>query len=198
MGMTKALQERVLVRGNLDCPNTRFVCVRYGNVIASRGSVVPLFIEQIRKGGPVTVTTAEMTRFLLSLDEAVDVIFEAMRSARPGEIYVPDVPSARIVDVAAALIGDRPIEVVFTSIRPGEKLHELLVSGEEAARASRRGNYFVIEPLLPELQVENLEPALDQALSSGTSPISAEEVVALLARHGIAAKSDEAARTLVR
>jgi FlaA1/EpsC-like NDP-sugar epimerase len=198
MGMTKALQERVIVRGNLDYPNTRFICVRYGNVIASRGSVVPLFVEQIRKGGPVTVTTAEMTRFLLSLDEAVDVIFEAMRSARPGEIYVPDVPSARIVDVAAALIGDRPIEVVFTSIRPGEKLHELLVSGEEAARTSRRGNYFVIEPLLPELQEENLEPALDQALSSGTSPISAEEVVTLLARHGIAAESDEAARTLVR
>jgi len=120
-----------------------------------------------------------------------------MRTARRGEIYVPDVPSARIVDVAAALIGDRPIDVVFTSVRPGEKLHELLVSGEEATRTSRRGNYFVIEPLLPELQGE-FEPALHQALSSGTSPISREEVVALLTRHGIAAESDEAARTLLR
>jgi FlaA1/EpsC-like NDP-sugar epimerase len=198
MGMTKALQERVLVRGNLDCPRTRFICVRYGNVIASRGSVVPLFLEQIRKGGPVTVTTPEMTRFLLSLDEAVDVIFAAMRSATAGEIYVPDVPSARIVDVAAALIGDRPIDTVFTKIRPGEKLHELLVSGEEALRTSRRGEYYVIEPLLPELQSEAFEPALEQALSSETNPLAPQDVVALLERYGISAESGETARSLVR
>jgi len=198
MGMTKALQERVLVRANLDCPDTRFICVRYGNVIASRGSVVPLFLEQIRNGGPVTVTTREMTRFLLSLDEAVDLIFEAMRSAARGEIYVPDVPSARIVDVAAALIGGRPVDVVFTSIRPGEKLHEVLVSGEEAMRTSRRGSSYVIAPLLPELQEEAPEPALDQALSSGANPISPDEVVALMARHGLSAESEDAPRTLVR
>lgn len=185
MGMTKALQERVFVRANLDRPGTRFICVRYGNVIASRGSVVPLFIEQIRAGGPLTVTTPEMTRFLLSLDEAVDVIFEAIRSAKPGEIYVPDVPSARIVDVAAAMIGHREVEIVFTKIRPGEKLHELLVSGEEASRTSRRGSYYVVEPLLPELQSEAFESALDGELSSGTSPLARSDVSALLDRHGI-------------
>jgi len=198
MGMTKALQERVLVRGNLDCPSTRFICVRYGNVIASRGSVVPLFLDQIRSGGPVTITTPEMTRFLLSLDEAVDVIFEAMRSAKQGEIYVPHVPSARIVDVAAALIGDRPIDVVFTNIRPGEKLHELLVSGEEALRTSRRGRHYVIESLLPELQPVPFEPALDRAVSSGTNPLSQDEVAALLKRHGVSVESGEAAPSLVR
>jgi FlaA1/EpsC-like NDP-sugar epimerase len=198
MGMTKALQERVLVRANLDCPRTRFICVRYGNVIASRGSVVPLFIEQIRNGGPVTVTTAEMTRFLLSLDEAVDLIFEAMRSAKRGEIYVPDVPSARILDLAAALIGDRPVDTVFTSIRPGEKLHEILVSGEEATRTSRRGNSYVIAPLLPELQDDAVEPALDRALSSGANPLSRNDVVALIARQGISIESEDAPRALVR
>jgi FlaA1/EpsC-like NDP-sugar epimerase len=121
-----------------------------------------------------------------------------MGSARRGEIYVPDVPSARIVDVAAALIGERPVDVVFTSIRPGEKLHEILVSGEEAIRTSRRGSSYVIEPLLPELQDEAPEPALDQALSSGANPISRDEVVALVARHGISVDSEDDARALVR
>ena len=80
MGMTKAIQERVFIQGNMRCPDTRFVCVRYGNVLASRGSVIPLFHDQIRNGGPVTVTTPEMTRFLLSLDQAVDTVFAAVRS----------------------------------------------------------------------------------------------------------------------
>jgi FlaA1/EpsC-like NDP-sugar epimerase len=197
MGMTKALQERILVRGNLDCPGTRFICVRYGNVIASRGSVVPLFLEQIRNGGPLTVTTPEMTRFLLSLDEAVDVIFEALRSARPGEIYVPDVPSARIVDLAEALIGDRSLDVVFTQIRPGEKVHEVLVSVEEAQRTTRRGDYFVIEPLLPELQSEGLEPALDDELSSGTNPLPIAKLGELLKRHGVSVVTGERLGDLV-
>lgn len=198
MGMTKALQERVLVLGNLDRPSTRFICVRYGNVIASRGSVVPLFLEQIHGGGPLTVTTPEMTRFLLSLDEAVDAIFEALRSARPGEIYVPDVPSARIVDIAAALIGERPIEIVFTRIRPGEKLHEILVSREEAVRTTRRGRYYVVAPLLPELQSEAMEPALQNELSSSTNPLPASEAASLLEHHGISAEMTEPLQGLVR
>jgi len=97
MGMTKAIQERVYIQGNMRRPATRFVCVRYGNVLASRGSVVPLFLEQIAAGGPVTITTPDMTRFLLTLDDAVDTIFAAVRSAAPGETYIPCVPSARIV-----------------------------------------------------------------------------------------------------
>ena len=82
MGMTKALQERVFIQANIRCPHTRFVCVRYGNVLASRGSVIPLFHDQIRNGGPVTITTPDMTRFLLSLNDAVDVIFAAVRNWR--------------------------------------------------------------------------------------------------------------------
>lgn len=127
MGMTKALQERIFVQGNMRCPTTRFVCVRYGNVLASRGSVIPLFHEQIRQGGPVTLTTRDMTRFLLSLDEAADTVFTAIRDAVPGETYIPRVASARVVDLATALIGDRRIDQVVTGIRPGEKVHEILV-----------------------------------------------------------------------
>ena len=132
--------------------DTRFICVRYGNVLASRGSVIPLFHEQIRSGGPVTITTADMTRFLLSLDQAVDTIFAGVRGGGRGETYIPRVPSARVVDIAAALIGERPIETVVTGIRPGEKVHEILVSEEECHRTVDRGDYYAILPMLPELR----------------------------------------------
>ena len=150
MGMTKVIQERIFINANLDCRQTRFICVRYGNVLASRGSVIPLFHEQIRSGGPVTITTAEMTRFLLSLDQAVDTIFAAVKNARRGETYIPRVPSARITDIAKSLIGRRPIKTIVTGIRPGEKIHEILVSEEEAHHTTERGKYYVIQPMLPE------------------------------------------------
>ena len=168
MGMTKAIQERVFIRANMDCPDTRFICVRYGNVLASRGSVIPFFHEQVRNGGPVTITTPEMTRFLLSLDQAVDTIFAAMREAQRGETYIPRVLSAKIVDIATSLIGDRPIQVVFTGIRPGEKVHEILVSEEERFRTVERGPYYVILPMLPELRGsgERIKPLEDEYSSA--------------------------------
>ena len=152
MGMTKSIQERIFARANLEVPNTRFVVVRYGNVLASRGSVIPLFHEQIKNGGPVTITHPEMTRFLLSLDEAVDLIFAAVRKAKRGETFIPRVPSARMVDVAAALIGERKIKTEVTGIRPGEKLHEILISEEEAHRTVLQDSQYVIGPILPELR----------------------------------------------
>jgi UDP-glucose 4-epimerase len=153
MGMTKAIQERIFVQANMDCPNTRFICVRYGNVLASRGSVIPLFHEQIRSGGPVTITTQDMTRFLLSLDKAVDTVFAALRHASRGETFIPRVPSARVIDIAGILIGNRPINTTITGIRPGEKVHEILVSEEEAHRTIERRDYYVIMPMLPELRI---------------------------------------------
>ena len=153
MGMTKAIQERVFIQGNMRCGDTRIVCVRYGNVLASRGSVIPLFHEQIRHGGPVTITTPEMTRFLLSLDDAVDTIFAAVREGQPGDTYIPRAPAARMTDLAKVLIGDRPIKTVITGIRPGEKVHEILISEEEAQRVDDRGRFYAIRSLLPEVQV---------------------------------------------
>ena len=151
MGMTKAIQERLFIEANINCP-TRFVCVRYGNVIASRGSVVPLFLDQIARGGPVTVTVKEMTRFLLSLDQAVDTVFAAIRSALPGETYIPRIPSARVDDLATVLISGRDIPITYTGIRPGEKIHEILISEEECHRAICRDGHYVICPVLPELR----------------------------------------------
>jgi FlaA1/EpsC-like NDP-sugar epimerase len=158
MGMTKALMERTLVEANLASPETSFVCVRYGNVIASRGSVIPLFLDQIKRGGPVTLTLQEMTRFLLTLDRAVDTVFAALQAAAPGETYVPRVPAARMVDVAEVLINGRDIPIVYTGIRPGEKVHEIMVSDEERYRTVERGDYYVIRPMLPELYRTPLEP----------------------------------------
>ena len=184
MGMTKAVQERLFVRANLDGGETRFICVRYGNVLASRGSVIPLFHEQIRRGGPVTITTADMTRFLLSLEQAVDTIFAAVREARRGETYIPRVPSARVTDIAGALIGERKIETVVTGIRPGEKVHEILVSEEEAHRTTERGDYYCIEPMLPELlEGDGPENPLGREYSSADNVMTREEVAALLERH---------------
>lgn len=186
MGMSKAIQERVFIQANMRAPSTRFACVRYGNVLASRGSVIPLFHDQIRNGGPVTITTTEMTRFLLSLDDAVDLIFAAVQGALPGETYIPRVPAARVVDVAAALIGDRDIETRVVGIRPGEKVHETLVSEEEANRTVARGDYYAIQPMLPELRSSDDElPALGREYSSADDVLPPEGAAALLAGHGL-------------
>ena len=151
MGMTKAIQERIFLTANIDCPKTRFVAVRYGNVLASRGSVVPLFLDQIEAGGPITLTDKKMTRFLLTLDQAVDTVFEAMQFAEAGETYIPKIKAALIVDVVSALVGKKKIEVKEMGIRPGEKLHEVLVSQEESLRTISRGDYFAIKSILPEV-----------------------------------------------
>jgi UDP-glucose 4-epimerase len=192
MGMTKAIQERVLITANLTCSSTRFICVRYGNVLASRGSVIPLFHSQIRAGGPVTVTTREMTRFLLSLDDAVDLIFAAVRQAYRGETYIPRVPSAYVLDIAHVLIDKRPIEIKMVGIRPGEKVHEILVSDEESHRAVRRGSFYVIKPILPELVSEaNEQGALTTEYTSGDDVMPGDQVKTLLERHKLLAPSPE-------
>ena len=184
MGMTKAIQERIFIQANMRCPDTRFVCVRYGNVLASRGSVIPLFHEQIRSGGPVTVTTQEMTRFLLSIDQAVDAVFDVVRGAARGETYIPRMPSARIVDIAAVLIGERPIRVEIVGIRPGEKQHEILVSEEECHRTVTRGDYSVIQPILPEVRTdEEIVSPLIGEYSSADSVINRPALETLLREH---------------
>ena len=186
MGMTKSLQERILARANLDAPQTRFVLVRYGNVLASRGSVIPLFHDQIRNGGPVTITDPRMTRFLLSLEEAVDIILVAMREARRGETYIPRAPSAKIVDVATSLIENRPIKTVISGVRPGEKLHELLISEEECHRAVCRNGYYAIGPILPELQSHDRDSELlRRPYSSADDVMTPAETHELLVRRGL-------------
>jgi FlaA1/EpsC-like NDP-sugar epimerase len=185
MGMTKSLQERIFIAANVLNPATRFICVRYGNVLASRGSVIPLFLDQIRNGGPVTLTAPAMTRFLLSLDQAVDTVFAALRDAQPGETWVPRAPSATVEHIARALIGTRSLQTKVIGIRPGEKMHEIMVSEEEAHHCVRRGDYFAILPMLPELRRDAPhEPsALQGEFSSADVVLEAEPTRRLLEQH---------------
>jgi FlaA1/EpsC-like NDP-sugar epimerase len=186
MGMSKSIQERVFTSANVLNPDTRFICVRYGNVLASRGSVIPLFHSQIKNGGPVTVTVPEMTRFLLSLDQAVDTVFAALKSAKPGETFVPNVPAATIMNIAKALIGKRKIKINITGIRPGEKMHEIMVSEEECHHTIKRGNYFAIQSMLPELQKNRkTKPVLNSEYSSADNVVSLEKTRKLLDKHNL-------------
>jgi UDP-glucose 4-epimerase len=185
MGMSKAIQERILIAGNILSGKTRFICVRYGNVLASRGSVIPLFHEQIRAGGPVTITVPTMTRFLLSLNQAVDTVFEALMHAFPGEVIVPNAPSASVLDIATALMDSRNIDMKIIGIRPGEKMHEVMVSEEECTHTVHRGNYLAILPMLPELQHadEAKKPTIGKEFSSADVVMSISETRALLKRN---------------
>lgn len=181
MGMSKALMERLFIEANLQCVNTRFNLVRYGNVIASRGSVVPLFEEQIKNGGPITITTKDMTRFLLTLDQAVDTVFAAIEHGRPGETYVPMVDAARIVDLARVMIDGRDIPIVITGIRPGEKIHEIMVSDEERYRTVERKGYYVIQPMLDELVPEVVDnPVLTGEYSSAAVTLSDDAILEMI------------------
>ena len=185
MGMSKAVAERIFTAANVLNTRTRFVCVRYGNVLASRGSVIPLFHQQIQRGGPVTVTAETMTRFLMTLDQAVDTVFEALANAAPGEIVIPRAASSYVMDIARALIGDRPIDIRITHVRPGEKEHEILVSEEQCRHTYRRGHYYVIAPMLPELRRDDPVdvPPLNAEYSSADSPVDLTTTVALLQKN---------------
>ncbi|MEZ4704605.1 MAG: polysaccharide biosynthesis protein [Bdellovibrionota bacterium] len=186
MGMTKAIMERIFISANILNPQTRFIGVRYGNVMASRGSVIPVFHDQIKSGGPVTVTMPEMTRFLLTLDDAVDTVFHAVNHAKAGDLFVPDAPSATVINLAKALVGDRKIEIVETGIRPGEKIHEIMISEEETYRARRVGNYYSIVSMLPELSHDSGEKVkFTKEYSSEDKVVDLEATRKILATHNL-------------
>lgn len=188
MGMTKAIQERIFIAGNVLNSKTRFLCVRYGNVLASRGSVIPLFHDQIRNGGPVTITDARMTRFLLTLNQAVDTVFAALQHGQAGDIFIPRAPASFMTDVAKALIGDRKIDVITTGIRPGEKMYEIMVSDEEAPYVVERAGYYVIQSMLPELakgSVRQAIPILKKEYSSDDTVLDFKGTYELLKRNNL-------------
>lgn len=182
MGMTKAIQERIFTSANILNKKTRYICVRYGNVMASRGSVIPLFHKQINAGGPLTITVPHMTRFLLNLNQAVDTVFAAIDNADRGETFIPIAPAASVENIAKALIGDRKVEIKITGIRPGEKIHEILISEEEINHSVKKGNYYAIKSMLPELNpdVSGDNNLLKREYSSGDDVLSYEQTLKLL------------------
>ena len=145
MGTSKAMMEKVVVAKSrtVSPEKTRICCTRYGNVMCSRGSVIPLFIDQIRAGNPVTITDPEMTRFLMNLDEAVDLVQFAFENANPGDLFIQKADASTIGDLAKAvqkLFGDTGTNIIGT--RHGEKLYETLMTREERLRSQDMGKYY--------------------------------------------------------
>lgn len=156
MGISKAMMEKVFVAKsrNVDPGRTTICGTRYGNVMASRGSVIPLFVDQILAGKPVTITDPNMTRFMMTLDDAVDLVMYAFAHGNSGDIFVQKAPAATLVTLAQALFSllgrpDHPIEIIGT--RHGEKAHETLLSREERAASEDLGDYYRVPPDLRDL-----------------------------------------------
>jgi UDP-glucose 4-epimerase len=154
MGMTKALMERIMVAASREKRGrTSFCGTRYGNVMYTRGSVIPFFIDLIKAGKPLKVTDEKMTRFMMSLDQSIDLVFHALAFGKNGEIYVRKAPAATIGDLTKALLSifshKKGIEKI--GFRPGEKKHETLVSLEELYRTEDEGSYYKIMPESPEI-----------------------------------------------
>lgn len=169
MGMSKALAEKVMVAKSRLCDPTQTVlaATRYGNVMASRGSVIPLFVDQILSGKPVTITDPYMTRFLMSLDDSVDLVLHAFQYAQPGDIFVQKAPASTVADLATALIDllGRKTEIKVIGTRHGEKLYESLISREEMARAVDLGRYYRIPADSRDLNYNKYFSEGEQAIS---------------------------------
>jgi UDP-glucose 4-epimerase len=176
------------VQANLDSPWARFVNVRYGNVMASRGSVIPFFLDVVRNKRSIPITDERMTRYLMTLNQSVDLVFNAYRGAHPGETFIPMVPCAKVIDVARAVAEDDNYPWHVTGIRPGEKVHEILVSEEEVPRTELRGENLVILPVLPELRTETngaRELPFTGEYTSGENNLDLAGVKGLLTKHGL-------------
>lgn len=191
MGMSKALMEKVMIAKSRELDNGKqvFCGTRYGNVMASRGSVIPLFIEQIMQGKSITITDPEMTRFLLHLDEAVELVEYAFEHGKNGDIFVKKAPASTLADLATALKellhADNEVKIIGT--RHGEKLYETLVNREEMAKAEDMGGYFRIPADTRDLNYEKYFTNGDKKVSDvqeytshNTRRLSVEETKQLL------------------
>ena len=157
-GMTKAIGEKLIIHANTITDKTKFVCIRAGNVLGTNGSVVPYFIEQVKKFNEITITDVEMTRYFLTLKQAIQLLFKATRDSIGGETFVMKMPGYKIIDIAKIIqseLGDENCKIRVLGKRPGEKLHEVLISRYEVENAYIYDeNYFVI---LPQLNIEGLK-----------------------------------------
>jgi UDP-N-acetylglucosamine 4,6-dehydratase len=190
MGMSKAMMERIVCAQNQLPSQTVFCCVRYGNVMGSRGSVIPLFQRLIEQGRALPLTVPHMTRFLMTLDESVDLVLHAMTGAQGGEVFVRKAKACTVLDLARAMAqkysrlgADHPLEIV--GIRPGEKIHEVLVNEYEMSRASEDSTFFTVHPeYRPPAHKLSRAPG-DEYTSDGAERVSSFEALsALLDRMG--------------
>lgn len=187
MGMSKALMEKVAVAASRNIPNdTTKVCLtRYGNVMASRGSVIPFFIDQIKKGLPITVTDPNMTRYLMSLDEAIDLVLFAFQNGNQGDLFVQKAPASTIGDLAQAIkeLFNAPNSIQVIGTRHGEKLYETLCTREEMAKATDLKNFYQVPADNRDLNYgkyfengEIISPELEDYNSHNTTRLNVEQV----------------------
>jgi UDP-N-acetylglucosamine 4,6-dehydratase len=149
MGMTKALQEKLILSDEITKDKTTFCCVRYGNVLGSRGSVIPLWDKHLEQNKPLPITHPDMTRFMLTLSQAIDLVFYSLKHAKGGEIFVKKAPATKMIDLARAYAelktGEKNYPLTYIGIRAGEKIHEILVSEEEMRHIKEEKDHFVIK-----------------------------------------------------
>jgi len=201
MGTSKLMGERLITAAAID-PNrdgSFFLSTRFGNVLGSRGSVIPIFRDQIRKGGPITLTDPEMTRFIMSLDDAVRLVIESVVLGHPGDVLITKMEAIRIVDLAAVMVreyaprcGHRPqdIEIRVIGPKPGEKLYEELMNEEETRRSLELQRYFVVRPALAMRSGETppydgvVQSSVKQPYNSANvQPLSQDELTDFLHKH---------------
>ncbi len=177
MGTSKAMMEKIICSENQLGTKTIFCCVRYGNVMGSRGSVIPLFRSQIQEDQPLTLTVPHMTRFLMTLDQSVDLVIHAMTQARGGEVFVRKAPACTVQALAEAMRikyspkgAAHPLKSV--GIRPGEKIHEILVSEYEMQRATEQAKYYTVHPEYRLPQRAKRKPLGEEYTSANTQQLS--------------------------
>ncbi len=186
-GATKLAAEKLFIQSNAyaGAKNTRFSCVRYGNVVGSRGSVVPVFLKQ-RESGKVTVTDERMTRFWISLEGGVRFVIRAVENMHGGEVFVPKIPSMTVTDLAKAIAPEASIE--YIGIRPGEKLHEVLISEDEARQTVELDDMYVVQPAESlwfgrdwEAKGKLLEDGFRYASNTNTQWLNVQEISKIIA-----------------
>jgi len=173
MGMTKALMEKNVVARSrqLGKEDTVLCLTRYGNVMASRGSVIPLFVDQIKEGKPITITNPDMTRFMMTLDDAVDLVLYAFKNGKQGDLFIQKAPAATIDTLAKAIIelkGNKKTKISYIGTRHGEKLFEVLVTKEDMVKAMDLKNFFIIP-------ADNRDLNYDKFISKGEKKIASAE-----------------------
>jgi FlaA1/EpsC-like NDP-sugar epimerase len=181
-GMTKAVGEKLIIQANDLTDHTKFVCIRGGNVMGSNGSVIPFFVEQIKAGGPITITDLKMTRFFLTLEEAILLLFKAAEDSIGGETFVMNMPACYIKDVAEVLMDEYgKVDILEIGGRPGEKLDEMLISTHESSLSYYYDqNYFVTLPTKSNVELvekyKNLKKFDQEEFSSKTFLMNKEQI----------------------
>jgi FlaA1/EpsC-like NDP-sugar epimerase len=201
MGTSKLMGERLVTAAAMDSPRSDsvFLSTRFGNVLGSSGSVIPIFREQIRRGGPITLSDPRMTRFVMTLDQAAWLVIESTVLAKPGDVLITKMPAIRISDLAEVIVGEQAprygvdpstIAIQTVGAKPGEKLYEELMNDEETRRSIELKEYFVVRPAMARETTPQYEGLVDQKVprpynSANETPLSKEQLSSFLHENGL-------------